>query len=215
MVNRREAFIPFVQHMAPAIEQGLGRAAVLPGTSFDERRSLLETSVVEAVYAMDWSSIESPPVAGSTQYEPREVATHLIKVAFGDLEQLVDLARRAKQTLAGLEAVSLSDLLSRSKRPLLRIAHLPDAERGTLFYYTLHHDLAGLRGLPMQVEVDPEGKPMLNWRPEFKDWIQKNTILGRGCPASGVFVEHEGRRVSLLEFFWNGVIEASFSRGGV
>ncbi|HSW37077.1 MAG TPA: hypothetical protein VLG37_01770 [Candidatus Saccharimonadales bacterium] len=216
MINRRGAFVPFVEHMKPAIVAGFEQVDLNSGTTPDAIRTSLEAAATAAINDLDWEGIEVPRIIEAETTEepeflpnPRGTAVELVKIAFTDAEYLINLARHAKKDLPELAEVPLSDLLRRSGRQLLQFAYLSDLKRQALIFFLnrgLNPDTHS-PSFPLEVMSDPDGQPILQWRPEFKEWIRRYTEARRGCPASSVFVEHEGRRVSLLEFFWDRVVE--------
>jgi hypothetical protein len=224
MANARESYTDLI---GEALLQGLGPVEGVLDPENEAMQNIRDAAarVIFHAQAIDWKSrAPEPPrnFSESAEHNSRERkktaeehARDLIGVAFDDAQFLLQYSEYAAARLTIPYGVSLGRVLLSSERTLLSVARLKDRTKDKLFNAITHADLArfyigfSISESPLNLRVDNKGQPLMDWIDPIRGWIRENTANG-GCPAHTKVVEFGKNKMTLMHFFWDKLVRASY-----
>ncbi len=187
-------------------------------------RAYREKSLLE-IEAMDWVALEAQfstedldDVDGDNDIAAKEHTIRLTAIAFDDSKRLLHMAAAAIPQDIHEDKEQLATILHQSKHSLLQVARITDEAKQILFNYAratseqremINQDLWDLAGSKPLV-VYEDGK--VAWAPDVESWIRQRIHAQseeRGCPAHKRTVKQNGHATTLINKFWDNLIDLS------
>ena len=152
-------------------------------------------------------------------YTAQEHTEKLSSAAFEDAKQLMLLSIAVipdDQT----SPTNLSQILKHSKNSLLQIARVDDKTRGELFFYTQLDNTGKILTNPRLWAIIQDNPvvefndALIAWATPVSDWLKKHASTDPtryGCPAYYRKIEINNHKTTLINAFWDTIIDYTFN----
>lgn len=180
----------------------------------------------EKLLDLDWIELEGQfptdlmdDVDGDNEYTAQEHTERLSHAAFEDAKQLMLLSLTVipeDQT----DSTDLNQILKNSKNSLLQIARVNDETRGELLSYIDQEAITKKTTNPRLwalIEDDPVvsfNGSAVAWAAPISEWLREYASTDptkHGCPAYYRKIEINNHKTTLINAFWDTIIDYTFT----
>ncbi|HSW37075.1 MAG TPA: hypothetical protein VLG37_01760 [Candidatus Saccharimonadales bacterium] len=211
----------YAEAMAPAVTEGL--TLLEPQGNPDKTLMVAQISILACLEKVGWQSSGLPnrqlDLEGRLGYvDPCEASKILMRDAFEDFFKITTLAKNTLAAATELSPVPVGQILLNSRDQLLLPARLSNKDKKDVLKAAKDFP----KGLPapggigrvppysgraLGVDHETRQSPYIRWHPVLEAWMKSCFSTRFGCPAAAVVVTEDGVNRSLLNLFWDKLVE--------
>lgn len=185
------------------------------------------SAYIDTIRSFDWDEINTQfhtrdmdsPDGDDDNRSPQEYVEGLTTVAFDEARTLIELSLDVMPEEVVRDPLEVQATLKASKGNLLRAARMIDDDKSILLLFSKDRDPSLRRNnislLFSEIGMLPAlqfTNGRVEWRSEVQAWMERRikATPGAGCPAHKEIVEIDGKKMTLINAFFDRMVDHCF-----